>query len=181
MFTSSITASCLASCCCRWPSTCRYSHVFPLTLHLCDDDDDCCLCEQSKHLQGALLFSVLLNLKHIYLYVGPAYGIYLLRSYCFTQNNKGWTCSSGCVGLLTTVTFSMFSADGSVRWKSFSVVRLLALGSIVVSVCLLSFGPFIAMVSGCLLTAVGTVYQRWPHVLCFSGPVASSPVAALPV
>ncbi|XP_069565779.1 dolichyl pyrophosphate Glc1Man9GlcNAc2 alpha-1,3-glucosyltransferase isoform X3 [Brachyistius frenatus] len=44
---------------------------------------------QSQHLQGALLFAVLLNLKHIYLYVAPAYGVYLLRSYCFTQDNKG--------------------------------------------------------------------------------------------
>ncbi|KAF3705491.1 putative dolichyl pyrophosphate Glc1Man9GlcNAc2 alpha-1,3-glucosyltransferase [Channa argus] len=78
---------------------------------------------QSQHLQGALLFSVLLNLKHIYLYVGPAYGVYLLRSYCFTQHNK----------------------DGTLQWRSFSPLRLLALGSIVVSICALSFGPFIAM------------------------------------
>ncbi|KAG7516549.1 putative dolichyl pyrophosphate Glc1Man9 c2 alpha-1,3-glucosyltransferase [Solea senegalensis] len=78
---------------------------------------------QSQHLQGALLFSILLNLKHIYLYVAPAYGIYLLRSYCFTQDNR----------------------DGSVRWTSFSPLRLLALGTIVVSVCALSFGPFIVM------------------------------------
>ncbi|KAM3869037.1 dolichyl pyrophosphate Glc1Man9GlcNAc2 alpha-1,3-glucosyltransferase [Diretmus argenteus] len=78
---------------------------------------------QSRHLQGALLFAVLLNLKHIYLYVAPAYGVYLLRSYCFTQDN----------------------ADGSVRWRSFSLLRLVALGSIVTSVCVLSFGPFIAM------------------------------------
>ncbi|XP_069565778.1 dolichyl pyrophosphate Glc1Man9GlcNAc2 alpha-1,3-glucosyltransferase isoform X2 [Brachyistius frenatus] len=78
---------------------------------------------QSQHLQGALLFAVLLNLKHIYLYVAPAYGVYLLRSYCFTQDNK----------------------DGSVRWGSFSPLRLIGLGVIVVSVCALSFGPFIAM------------------------------------
>ncbi|XP_020488960.2 probable dolichyl pyrophosphate Glc1Man9GlcNAc2 alpha-1,3-glucosyltransferase isoform X2 [Labrus bergylta] len=78
---------------------------------------------QSQHLQGALLFSILLNLKHIYLYVAPAYGVYLLRSFCFSQDNK----------------------DGSIRWMSFSPLRLLALGAIVVSVCALSFGPFIAM------------------------------------
>lgn len=47
--------------------------------------------EQSQHLQGAVLFSILLNLKHIYLYVAPAYGVFLLRSYCFTQDNKGIT------------------------------------------------------------------------------------------
>lgn len=47
--------------------------------------------EQSQHLQGALLFSILLNLKHIYLYVAPAYGVFLLRSYCFIQDNRGTT------------------------------------------------------------------------------------------
>ncbi|XP_047199624.1 probable dolichyl pyrophosphate Glc1Man9GlcNAc2 alpha-1,3-glucosyltransferase isoform X1 [Hippoglossus stenolepis] len=78
---------------------------------------------QSQHLQGALLFSILLNLKHIYLYVAPAYGIFLLRSYCFTEDNK----------------------DGSVRWTSFSLLRLIGLGTIVASVCALSFGPFIMM------------------------------------
>ncbi|KAM9348431.1 dolichyl pyrophosphate Glc1Man9GlcNAc2 alpha-1,3-glucosyltransferase [Symphorus nematophorus] len=78
---------------------------------------------QSGHLQGALLFAILLNLKHIYLYVAPAYGVHLLRSYCFTEDSR----------------------DGSVSWRSFSPLRLIALGSIVVSVCALSFGPFIAM------------------------------------
>ncbi|XP_054610137.1 probable dolichyl pyrophosphate Glc1Man9GlcNAc2 alpha-1,3-glucosyltransferase [Dunckerocampus dactyliophorus] len=78
---------------------------------------------QSRHLQGALLFAILLNLKHIYLYVAPAYGVFLLRSYCFTQDNS----------------------DGSIRWRSFSLLRMLALGSIVFTVCALSFGPFVIM------------------------------------
>ncbi|XP_056140893.1 probable dolichyl pyrophosphate Glc1Man9GlcNAc2 alpha-1,3-glucosyltransferase [Lampris incognitus] len=78
---------------------------------------------QSRHLEGALLFAILLNLKHIYLYIAPAYGIYLLRSYCFTQDN----------------------GNGSVRWRSFSPVHLIALGIIVIAVCAVSFGPFIAM------------------------------------
>uniref|UniRef100_A0A8C6UD73 Alpha-1,3-glucosyltransferase n=1 Tax=Neogobius melanostomus TaxID=47308 RepID=A0A8C6UD73_9GOBI len=78
---------------------------------------------QSQHLQGALLFSVLLNLKHIYLYVAPAYGVYLLRSYCFTKDHP----------------------DGRLNWRSFSLLRFFALGSIVVSVTALSFGPFVAM------------------------------------
>ncbi|XP_075054716.1 dolichyl pyrophosphate Glc1Man9GlcNAc2 alpha-1,3-glucosyltransferase isoform X3 [Mixophyes fleayi] len=42
---------------------------------------------QKRHLESAFLFAVLLNFKHIYLYIAPAYGIYLLRSYCFTGNN----------------------------------------------------------------------------------------------
>ncbi|XP_024117035.1 probable dolichyl pyrophosphate Glc1Man9GlcNAc2 alpha-1,3-glucosyltransferase [Oryzias melastigma] len=78
---------------------------------------------QAQHLQGALLFAILLNLKHIYLYVAPAYGVYLLRSYCFTES----------------------SADGGIRWRSFSLLRLLALGSVVIAVCAVSFGPFIVM------------------------------------
>uniref|UniRef100_A0A3Q2QCH8 Alpha-1,3-glucosyltransferase n=1 Tax=Fundulus heteroclitus TaxID=8078 RepID=A0A3Q2QCH8_FUNHE len=76
---------------------------------------------QGQHLQGALLFAVLLHLKHIYLYVAPAYGIFLLRSYCFTRDHR----------------------DGAIRWSSFSPLRLLALGGIVTSVSALSLGPFI--------------------------------------
>ncbi|XP_036380505.1 probable dolichyl pyrophosphate Glc1Man9GlcNAc2 alpha-1,3-glucosyltransferase [Megalops cyprinoides] len=78
---------------------------------------------QCRHLEGALLFALLLNLKHIYLYIAPAYGIFLLRSYCFTQDN----------------------ADGSLNWRSFSLSRLVALGIIVCSVFALSFGPFILL------------------------------------
>lgn len=63
-------------------------NICTLTLEGNVDND---FLSQSQHLQGALLFSVLLNLKHIYLYVAPAYGVYLLRSYCFTQDNKGTT------------------------------------------------------------------------------------------
>ncbi|XP_076836486.1 LOW QUALITY PROTEIN: dolichyl pyrophosphate Glc1Man9GlcNAc2 alpha-1,3-glucosyltransferase [Brachyhypopomus gauderio] len=78
---------------------------------------------QSRHLEGALLFSVLLNLKHIYLYIAPAYGVFLLRCFCFTHSN----------------------ADGSLQWKSFSPFRLLVLGLIVLATFALSFGPFIAL------------------------------------
>lgn len=47
------------------------------------------ICLQNRHLEGALLFAILLNLKHIFLYIAPAYGIFLLRSFCFTSNNSG--------------------------------------------------------------------------------------------
>ncbi|XP_078401328.1 dolichyl pyrophosphate Glc1Man9GlcNAc2 alpha-1,3-glucosyltransferase isoform X1 [Cetorhinus maximus] len=78
---------------------------------------------QGRHLESALLFAILMNFKHIFLYVAPAYGIYLLRSYCFTEDKL----------------------DGSIRWRSFSCSRLFALGFIVCSVFAVSFGPFIAM------------------------------------
>ncbi|XP_076403583.1 dolichyl pyrophosphate Glc1Man9GlcNAc2 alpha-1,3-glucosyltransferase isoform X3 [Peromyscus maniculatus bairdii] len=78
---------------------------------------------QKRHMEGAFLFAVLLHFKHIYLYVAPAYGIYLLRSYCFTASKP----------------------DGAVRWGSFSFVRVISLGLIVFLVSALSLGPFIAL------------------------------------
>ncbi|XP_075808763.1 dolichyl pyrophosphate Glc1Man9GlcNAc2 alpha-1,3-glucosyltransferase isoform X4 [Microtus pennsylvanicus] len=78
---------------------------------------------QKRHMEAAFLFAVLLHFKHIYLYVAPAYGIYLLRSYCFTASKP----------------------DGSVRWGSFSFVRVLSLGLIVFLVSALSLGPFLAL------------------------------------
>ncbi|XP_064432934.1 probable dolichyl pyrophosphate Glc1Man9GlcNAc2 alpha-1,3-glucosyltransferase isoform X8 [Mirounga angustirostris] len=78
---------------------------------------------QKRYMEGAFLFAVLLHFKHIYLYVAPAYGIYLLRSYCFTANKP----------------------DGSIRWNSFSFVRLISLGLIVFLVSALSLGPFLAL------------------------------------
>ncbi len=38
---------------------------------------------QNKDLQGAFLYTVLLMMKHIYLYVAPLYFVYLLGHYCY--------------------------------------------------------------------------------------------------
>lgn len=78
---------------------------------------------QKRHIEGAFLFAVLLHFKHIYVYVAPAYGIYLLRSYCFTASKP----------------------DGSVRWNSFSFIRVISLGLIVFLVSAFSLGPFLAL------------------------------------
>ena len=43
---------------------------------------------QERYIQGAFWFAALLNFKHIYLYLAPAYFVYLLRCYCF-QDTKG--------------------------------------------------------------------------------------------
>ncbi|XP_050498023.1 probable dolichyl pyrophosphate Glc1Man9GlcNAc2 alpha-1,3-glucosyltransferase isoform X1 [Diabrotica virgifera virgifera] len=37
---------------------------------------------QEKYLQSAFWFTILLNMKHIYIYLAPAYFIFLLRHYC---------------------------------------------------------------------------------------------------
>ncbi|XP_077276015.1 ALG6/ALG8 family glucosyltransferase xit [Temnothorax americanus] len=39
--------------------------------------------KQVSVLQGAMWFAVLLNLKHLYVYVAPAYTVWLLKSYCW--------------------------------------------------------------------------------------------------
>ncbi|XP_008842423.1 probable dolichyl pyrophosphate Glc1Man9GlcNAc2 alpha-1,3-glucosyltransferase [Nannospalax galili] len=78
---------------------------------------------QKRHMEGAVLFAILLHFKHIYLYVAPAYGIYLLRSYCFTASKP----------------------DGAVRWNSFSFIRLISLALIVFLVSALSLGPFLVL------------------------------------
>ncbi|KAJ3178463.1 glycosyl transferase [Geranomyces variabilis] len=70
---------------------------------------------ENQHILGAILFAVVLNFKHIYLYQAPAYFIYLLRAYCFTD---------------------------STRLSSFSPSRLMALGASTAVVFTASFGPF---------------------------------------
>uniref|UniRef100_A0A182XH06 Alpha-1,3-glucosyltransferase n=1 Tax=Anopheles quadriannulatus TaxID=34691 RepID=A0A182XH06_ANOQN len=68
---------------------------------------------ENRPLQSALLFAVLLNLKHIFMYVAPVYVVYLLRFYCLRDFTVGR-----------------------------AAVKLIKLATIVLGVCLLSFGPF---------------------------------------
>nr|CAG4641728.1 EOG090X06YP [Eurycercus lamellatus] len=71
---------------------------------------------QKENIKAAIWFSLLLNLKHIYLYIAPAYFIYLFRSYCIETRKSGFI----------------------FHWKRFS-----SLGLIVASIFGFSFGPFI--------------------------------------
>lgn len=68
---------------------------------------------------SALWFSILLNLKHIFAYVAPAYVVYLLGSYCLQGN-----------------------FDLSKTAKRIS--KLVLIGFIT---CAVSFGPFIRQIS----------------------------------
>lgn len=77
---------------------------------------------RSNSITAAFWFAVLLNMKHIFLYVAPVYIVYLLRAYCFTIS----------------------SVDGvHTPWYSFSITNLFKLGLTVITVFGLSFGPFI--------------------------------------
>ncbi|XP_035216099.1 probable dolichyl pyrophosphate Glc1Man9GlcNAc2 alpha-1,3-glucosyltransferase isoform X2 [Stegodyphus dumicola] len=76
---------------------------------------------QEKYVQGTFWFCILINFKHIYLYLAPAFFIFLLKNYCFK------------------------STDGNVDFRRFSVKHFLALAAIGIVTVLISFGPFIYM------------------------------------
>lgn len=78
---------------------------------------------QAKCLQSAIYFTILLNLKHIFIYVAPPYFVYLLRNYCFLNVTPGL-----CI-----------------NWSSFSKNRFLKLSSIVLFIFLISYGPFLVL------------------------------------
>ncbi|CAG8648107.1 15745_t:CDS:2, partial [Acaulospora morrowiae] len=76
--------------------------------------------KEGNDLLCGVMFAILLNFKHIFLYLAPAYFVYLLRHYCFQK----------AVGTENT---------------AFSFSRFFFLGIAVASIFSLSFGPFIYM------------------------------------
>lgn len=86
----------------------------------------CCLAEflapppLDNPLLGGALFAALLNSKHIFLYFVPPVFVFLLRGYCCTASAAGVP-------------------------AGFSAVRFVTLGSAVLAVCALSFGPYVAL------------------------------------
>ncbi|KAH9940583.1 glycosyltransferase family 57 protein [Amylocystis lapponica] len=73
------------------------------------------MARNDNKLASGFLFAVLLNFKHIYMYLAPAYFIYLLRSFCLSPSGE----------LLPT--------------------RFLSLANAVILVFLVSLGPFLLM------------------------------------
>ncbi|KAG9015040.1 glycosyl transferase [Tulasnella sp. JGI-2019a] len=73
------------------------------------------MARNGNRLLSGFLFAVLLNFKHIYMYLAPAYFVYLLRSYCLTP-------------------------QGGLRLPQFA-----ALANAVIVVFVLSLGPFAIM------------------------------------
>lgn len=71
------------------------------------------MCEE-KFLKSAFFFAVLLNMKHIFIYVSPVYIVYLLKAYC-------WQSAS----TLTS-----------------TISNLMKLATITLGVTAISFGPF---------------------------------------
>eukprot|EP01133_Synstelium_polycarpum_P011616 gene11616-13560_t len=71
--------------------------------------------DPDRPLIGGIVFAVLLNFKHIYMYMAPAYFLYLLKYYCFTDKLR------------------------------FNISAFILLGFSVVMVFAASIGPFAAM------------------------------------
>lgn len=95
--------------------------IFILSLSFISRGDD---------LYGACMFAILLNFKHIFLYVAPAYFVYLLCHYCMVDRDstfQGW---------------EQFNQTVSQK-KVFSWQRFIKLGVCVTLITLVSFGPFI--------------------------------------
>ena len=97
---------------------------------------------QGNAIRAAIYFSVLLNLKHIYLYCAPAFFVYLLRTYCVPNGtaNGGFHANS-----LSTCSPS---PDERVLPRHlpagrFALHRFVALGAVVAATCTLSLGPFL--------------------------------------
>ena len=74
--------------------------------------------KQSSILASGLLFAALLCLKHIYLYLAPAYFVFLLRTYCLSAKSvfriRFNNCVKLAIGLLTIfgLTFGPFAYWG---------------------------------------------------------------------
>jgi len=94
------------------------------------------LVNQGRHLAAALLFSILLNMKHLFLALGPAYFVYLLRWHCLEPCTDCWNTRRSSVGVLA---------------------RFSILGLSVLSIFALAWGPFVA--SGGL-QALAQILQR---------------------
>ena len=79
----------------------------------------------------ALVFAVLLNFKHIFIYLAPPYVVYLFRVYCFNA-----------LGRLLHVDYFV-QASQAPRAGHFQPYRLVQLGALVSVVCTASFLPFL--------------------------------------
>ncbi|KAI4459710.1 dolichyl glycosyltransferase [Holotrichia oblita] len=52
---------------------------------------------KEQYIWSAFWFTILLNMKHIFIYLAPAYFIYMLRNYCFRNKKAGTSFSTGCI------------------------------------------------------------------------------------
>ena len=82
------------------------------------------LVQQGRFVFGGMVYAALLNMKHIFIYVAPVFFIYLLSEKCFS---------------------AVAATDSSPASSRFNLPAFLELATAVLSVCAVSFGPFVLL------------------------------------
>lgn len=113
-----------------------------------------CLMQRGRDWAAGLLYAVLLNMKHLYVYCAPLYFIYILRHWCFPAKHG----RKGLMAVDSDGSLWQGSLEGTgpahVRRKAVGssrrggglktgLVRLFIMGATVAAVCLASLGPFV--------------------------------------
>ncbi|KAF9075946.1 glycosyltransferase family 57 protein [Rhodocollybia butyracea] len=77
------------------------------------------MARNGKKLMSGILFAVLLNFKHIYMYLAPAYFIYLLRSFCLSPSGqveiKNFLALANAVIVVFGVSLAPFALTGQIQ------------------------------------------------------------------
>ncbi|KAI9288125.1 glycosyltransferase family 57 protein [Umbelopsis sp. AD052] len=88
--------------------------------------------KKRRYLLSGFLFAALLNFKHIYLYMAPAYFVYLLKAYCFQP-------------IPTPTENGHADRQAYANVSRFSLANFVKLGATVAAVFAISLGPFVYM------------------------------------
>jgi hypothetical protein len=130
------------------------------------------LLQKGSFIKGGVVFTVLLGFKHIYLYVAPAYFVYLFRGYCWAPSVVAADGAAAAAAPATATSgrervAGKGNAPGDAqrsRRASFSIGRFAALGAAVVGTLVRSACvPLLAIRS---LESAGESHAPWHTVHC---------------
>lgn len=97
---------------------------------------------REQYRRAALTFAVLLHAKHIFLYLAPCMGLYLLRVHCFRETIV--VVSPKSSNISDSPNKPRIALHSTTRKRlHFMPQRFIALGLIVVAVSIVSFAPFV--------------------------------------
>lgn len=96
---------------------------------------------QSHPLLGGIVFAIVLNFKHIYMYQAPPYFIFLLATYCFTPLHNKLTSNPHDKVTVNSNDKLTFNPHDKL---TFNPLQLAKIGLATLSVFAISLGPFIS-------------------------------------